>query len=64
VIVKGLDILGRPIKRRAAEFEARVIQHEVDHLDGILFTDRAEPDSLHWLTPGERDEENDPEMRE
>ncbi len=25
------------------EFIARIVQHELDHLDGILFTDRAEP---------------------
>jgi peptide deformylase len=49
VIVKGMDMLGRPFKRRAKEFEARVIQHEVDHLDGILFVDRADLDTLHWL---------------
>lgn len=48
VVVKGLDMLGRPIKRRAAEFEARIIQHEMDHLDGILFTDRADLSTLHW----------------
>lgn len=64
VIVKGLDLLGRPFKRRATEFEARVIQHEVDHLDGILFIDRAEPDTLHWLVGDEEDEADDPEMRE
>jgi peptide deformylase len=48
--VRGLDMLGRPLKRRARDFEARVIQHEVDHLDGILFIDRADLATLHWLT--------------
>ena len=57
VIVKGMDILGRPFRRRATEFEARVIQHEVDHLDGILFIERAEPDTLHWIVEGEEHEE-------
>lgn len=51
IIVKGVDMLGRPIKRRASDMEARVIQHEVDHLDGILFIDRADPDTLHWELP-------------
>src|SRR2546429_2953164 len=37
IVVKGTDILGRPFRRRASDFEARVIQHEIDHLDGILF---------------------------
>ncbi len=51
VIVKGLDMLGRPVKRRAADLEARVIQHEIDHLDGVLFIDRADPETLHWELP-------------
>jgi len=59
VIVKGMDMLGRPFRRRAIEFEARVIQHEVDHLDGILFVDRAVPETLHWITPGLESEESD-----
>lgn len=53
VIVKGMDMLGRPFKRRATEFEARVLQHEIDHLDGILFIDRADIETLHWLVEGE-----------
>jgi peptide deformylase len=64
VIVKGLDLLGRPFRRRARELEARVIQHEVDHLDGILFFRRAEAESLHWLVGEEVQEAEDPEMRE
>lgn len=64
IVVKATDILGRPFRRRATEFEARVIQHEIDHLDGILFIEKADPDTLHWLSPQEKDEENDPEMRE
>lgn len=58
VIVKGMDMIGRPFKRRASAFEARVIQHEVDHLDGILFIDRADIETLHWLEPEEALEEN------
>ena len=33
----GLDLEGRPIAGEAKDFFARVLQHEVDHLDGILF---------------------------
>ena len=64
VILKGLDLLGRPFRRRARELEARVIQHEIDHLDGILFIQRAEKETLHWLVDEEVEEEDDPEMRE
>ena len=34
---RGFDIEGRPIDRTVAGFHARVVQHEVDHLDGILY---------------------------
>lgn len=34
---RGLDPLGRPIEREARGFHARVVQHECDHLDGILY---------------------------
>jgi len=57
VVVKGMDLNGRPFRRRAAEFEARVIQHEIDHLDGILFIDRAELDTLRWMVADEEDDE-------
>ena len=33
----GFDPRGRPIRREAAGFHARVVQHECDHLDGILY---------------------------
>jgi peptide deformylase len=34
---RGVDELGRLIDRRVSGFHARVVQHEVDHLDGILY---------------------------
>ncbi len=36
----GLDQNGNPIERTAEGFHARVVQHEVDHLDGILYPQR------------------------
>lgn len=36
------DINGRAVQGRASDFHARIIQHEVDHLDGILYTDRTD----------------------
>lgn len=36
----GVDELGRPFDRVAEGFHARVVQHEVDHLDGILYPRR------------------------
>jgi peptide deformylase len=37
---QGFDIAGRPIDRSVEGFHARVVQHEVDHLDGILYPQR------------------------
>lgn len=38
----GFDQKGNPIERMAADFHARVVQHECDHLDGILYPMRIE----------------------
>lgn len=40
VTVRGLSRTGKPIKIKTEGWEARVFQHEVDHLDGVLFVDR------------------------
>jgi peptide deformylase len=40
IVVRALDRRGKRIELRASGFTARVIQHETDHLDGILFFDR------------------------
>jgi peptide deformylase len=40
VVVEARDRAGAPLKRRASGFLARVFQHEIDHLDGVLFIDR------------------------
>jgi peptide deformylase len=37
---------GKLIKQKASGFYARVLQHEIDHLNGILITDRLTPDSI------------------
>jgi peptide deformylase len=44
VVARGLDEAGTPIEVEAEGLEARVIQHELDHLDGILIIDRAPKD--------------------
>jgi peptide deformylase len=40
--VSGLDQRGEPLLIEASGLEARVLQHEIDHLDGVLFFDRME----------------------
>jgi peptide deformylase len=43
VVVEGLDRAGEPVRIAAEGLLARILQHEVDHLDGILFIDRVSP---------------------
>lgn len=40
ITLRGIDLEGKPIVERAEGLRAVCIQHEVDHLDGILFIDR------------------------
>ena len=42
VTVKGFNRRGQPLKIKANGWLARIFQHELDHLDGVLFVDRAE----------------------
>jgi peptide deformylase len=44
VRARGVDAHGDPFSIEASGLEARVIQHEVDHLDGVLMIDRTERD--------------------
>src|SRR5512133_1287478 len=41
IVVKGQNRKGKPIKIKAQGWLARIFQHEMDHLDGIIYTDRA-----------------------
>ncbi|MGZ5376185.1 MAG: peptide deformylase, partial [Solirubrobacterales bacterium] len=38
--VTGLNASGEPIEIEASGLEARVLQHEIDHLDGVLIVER------------------------
>jgi peptide deformylase len=40
ILLRALDRKGGRIELRAHDFPARVLQHEIDHLDGVLFFDR------------------------
>jgi peptide deformylase len=43
VTVRAIDADGQPISFEASGLKARVVQHELDHLDGVLFIDRLPP---------------------
>lgn len=52
VTVRGMNRKGKEVKVKATGYLARVLQHEIDHLDGVLFTDRLESrDHLFKLGP-------------
>jgi len=56
VEVEALDRKGRELTFELEGMPARVAQHEIDHLEGILFIDKVNPATLHWSNP-ERDDE-------
>ncbi len=54
VIVRGYDAHGKPQRVRAYDYLARVLQHEIDHLEGVLFIDRvADPSKIRPVTAEE-----------
>ncbi len=51
VVVKGQDVRGRPMRVSAEGYFAWALQHEIDHLDGILFIDRLDrPEDLRMVS--------------
>jgi peptide deformylase len=44
VVCEALSLSGKPVRIEAEGLHARVLQHEVDHLDGVLILDRATPE--------------------
>ena len=56
ITVKGLNVRGRPIRYKLEGYSARVFQHELDHLDGILYTDKlTDPATLQPVEVGEEE---------
>lgn len=43
ILAEGIDIKGKPVRFEAEGLLARIIQHEIDHLNGKLFIDRINP---------------------
>lgn len=51
VLVEATDRKGRTYTYEFEGLPARVVQHEIDHLDGILFLDKVDIATLHWANP-------------
>ena len=45
VVAKGMNEFGEPVVIEGSELMARCVQHETDHLDGIMFIDRLDPET-------------------
>jgi peptide deformylase len=50
VKVRGLSLDGKKIEIKAEGFQARVLQHEIDHMNGKLFLNRVSKENLYTLT--------------
>ncbi len=56
VIVRGQDAYGKTQKVRAYDYLARILQHEIDHLDGVMFIDRVtDPEKIRPVTAADAD---------
>ncbi len=54
VTVKAQNLDGKEIRMKATDLLAQALEHEIDHINGVLFIDRlVSPDSLRKLTPEE-----------
>jgi peptide deformylase len=52
VTAKGQDINGKDIRIKAEELLAQALEHEIDHLDGVLYVDHLDdPDDLRQIEP-------------
>ena len=51
VVVEALDINGKKIRIKAKGLLAECISHELDHLEGVLFTDKVKPGTLEVVNP-------------
>lgn len=51
LIIDAFDLTGRQFEMQLEDFPARIIQHENDHLDGVLFIDRVQPAVRSQLQP-------------
>ncbi|ROR91242.1 peptide deformylase [Nocardioides aurantiacus] len=67
VVAHGFDLHGEPLLVEGTAKLARAIQHETDHLDGILFVDRldreARREAMRWIREAEWFGEDRPQVR-
>jgi peptide deformylase len=59
VTVTGIDENGNKVKMKADGLMARCFQHEIDHLDGTMFVDRADPETLETVSKESEDDDEE-----
>lgn len=57
ITVKARDPRGKEVRLKAEDWFARILQHEIDHLDGILYIDHISPDKVREVEPDEMADE-------
>jgi peptide deformylase len=67
VVARGMNMYGEPVEIAGSDLLARALQHETDHLDGILFIDRLTPElrkeAMRTIREAEWFGESAPEVR-
>lgn len=65
IVVRGMDRYGKPFRFRPRGYLARVFQHEIDHCNGVLYTDRlVAPDRIWEVKPGEEEQAETEDARQ
>ena len=64
VTAKGLDANGKEVRIKGEGLLAQALEHELDHLDGVLYIDKMEKDTLRKLTPEDTAADTDDEQSE
>ena len=72
VVARGWDMHGEPVEVEGSELLARCLQHETDHLDGVLFLDRLTPETrkaamkeirqAEWFDGGDAHDQAEPAL--
>lgn len=56
VVVEALDINGKKVKIKAQDLLAQALCHEIDHLNGIVFTEKVLPGTLETIAPENKEQ--------
>jgi peptide deformylase len=64
VVVRGQDLDGRQVRVKATDFLARAFQHEIDHLNGVLYVDIAQEGSVMTIQEHEQMLEQEDKLEE